>query len=242
MNPGGYGGDYGHDFIVTRQKFKTGRSAFSRRHEIVLGDLTRNADIWTSQYELHTPAQHGTAMTSEPTQEAAFTIPLSNGLTFSGTDLAQQVSAKFLWKEIFKKEFYDRPAFRGKEGDNVLDIGANMGLFALWMSPQIGSGKMCCVEPSSAFDTLEQNIQTNGLTNIRLIRCAVGAANSTLDLLEYPEFNGVNHNAQFTAAPWGSFLFGCSTAASRFRQSGQLIRAAIWHRSWTRPSSKPSAC
>lgn len=145
-------------------------------------------------------------MSLNPQDEPAFTIPLPNGLTFVGTEATQKVSAKFLSQEIFRKRFYDRPGFQGEDGFNVLDIGANMGLFALWMSPQIGSGKICCVEPSSAFDTLVENVRRNNLSNAQLIRCAAGAPDSTLELLEYPEFNGVNHNAKFTPAPWGQFF------------------------------------
>ena len=145
-------------------------------------------------------------MPSDIAPTAAFSIPLPNGLTFVGTDPAQKVSAKFLSREIFHQNFYDRPGFRGEEGFNVVDIGANMGLFALWMSPQIGSGRMCCVEPSSAYETLAENVQQNSLGNVHLIRCAAGAPNSTLEILEYPEFNGVNHNAEFTPAPWGQFF------------------------------------
>jgi FkbM family methyltransferase len=145
-------------------------------------------------------------MPTDSVHEVAFTIPLPNGLTFVGTDLAQKVSARFLSQEIFQKKFYDRPEFRGHDGQDVLDIGANMGLYALWMSPQIGSGRICCVEPTSAFDTLQENVRRNKLSNVYTIRCAAGAPDSTLELLEYPEFNGVNHNAEFTPAPWGQFF------------------------------------
>lgn len=145
-------------------------------------------------------------MSRDTAGQPAFSIPLPNGLTFFGIDAAQKVSADFLSQEIFKKKFYDRPQFRGQDGFNVVDIGANMGLFGLWMSPQIGSGRICCVEPTTAFDTLLENVCRNNLTNVHTICSAVGAANSVVELLEYPEFNGVNHNAEFTPAPWGQFF------------------------------------
>lgn len=145
-------------------------------------------------------------MPDDTAEESAFSIQLPNGLTFFGTEATQRVSADFLSREIFWKKFYDRPQFRGQDGFNVVDIGANMGLFALWMSPQIGSGRIVCVEPSSAVNTLRENVRRNDLTNVHTICSAVGAAGSTLELLEYPEFNGVNHNAEFTPAPWGMFF------------------------------------
>ena len=145
-------------------------------------------------------------MPDDTAEDSAFSIQLPNGLTFFGTDATQRVSADFLSREIFWKKFYDRPQFRGQDGFNVVDIGANMGLFVLWMSPQIGSGKICCVEPTSAFDTLSENVRRNNLSNVHMIRCAAGTPDSTLEILEYPEFNGVNHNAEFTPAPWGQFF------------------------------------
>lgn len=145
-------------------------------------------------------------MSTDDLTAPAFSIPLPNGLTFIGTDAAQKVSAKFLSREIFHKNFYARPEFQGQDGFNVVDIGANMGLFALWMSPQIGSGKICCVEPTSAYDTLSENVRQNNLANVHAIRCAAGHPDSTLEIIEYPEFNGVNHNAEFKPAPWGQFF------------------------------------
>jgi FkbM family methyltransferase len=145
-------------------------------------------------------------MSTDDLTAPAFSIPLPNGLTFIGTDAAQKVSAKFLSREIFHKNFYDRPEFQGQDGFNVVDIGANMGLFALWMSPQIGSGSICCVEPTSAYDTLSENVRQNNLSNVHAIRCAAGHPDSTLEIIEYPEFNGVNHNAEFKPAPWGQFF------------------------------------
>lgn len=145
-------------------------------------------------------------MSQQASHEAAFSIPLPNGLTFFGMESTQRVSADFLSKEIFRKKFYDRPHFRGHDGQNVVDIGANMGLYTMWMSPQIGSGKMFCVEPSNAFDTLQQNVQRNNLSNVQTIRCAAGRPDTTLELLEYPEFNGINHCADFTPSRWGQFF------------------------------------
>lgn len=133
-------------------------------------------------------------------------IPLPNGMTFVGLHSTQAVAAKFLIKEIFVRGYYDKPGFEISSGDRVIDIGANMGLFALWASPRVGDGEIVCVEPSSTMDTLQANLLQNSIHNVRTIRCAVGAKDGTFELLEYPEFNGVNHRADFVPAPWGQFF------------------------------------
>lgn len=136
----------------------------------------------------------------------SFSIPLPGGKTFYGLSPHQLVSARFLSKEIFVKGYYGRPGFECSPGDRVIDIGANMGLFALWVSPQVEHGEVVCVEPSSAMDTLQYNLRRNSINNVRAFRCAVGAEAGPLELLEYPEFNGVNHRAGFTPSPWGQFF------------------------------------
>jgi FkbM family methyltransferase len=51
-----------------------------------------------------------------------------------------------------------------KPGDAVFDIGANMGLYTVWMSQFIGEGKIHAFEPDPAnYERLEQSIFLNNL-------------------------------------------------------------------------------
>ncbi|MCW3994785.1 MAG: FkbM family methyltransferase [Candidatus Bathyarchaeota archaeon] len=63
-----------------------------------------------------------------------------------------------------------------KEGDTVLDIGANIGYYVLVESQLVGkSGKVYAVEPvSSNFRLLERNVQLNNLSNVSMFRRAFG--------------------------------------------------------------------
>lgn len=66
-----------------------------------------------------------------------------------------------------------------KEGDVVLDIGANIGYYALMESRLVSdSGKVYAIEPvSSNIQALKRNIQLNNYKNIETFHLAVGNKN-----------------------------------------------------------------
>lgn len=63
-----------------------------------------------------------------------------------------------------------------KEGDVVLDIGANIGYYALIESRLVGnSGKVYAIEPVSRnYQTLKRNVKLNARKNVDIFRLAVG--------------------------------------------------------------------
>jgi len=80
-----------------------------------------------------------------------------------------------LWfpsKDIF--EDYSLPFL--KEGDTVIDVGANIGVTVLLFKKYIGaSGKIYAFEPDpKVFGYLQSNIEMNKLENIHLFNCALG--------------------------------------------------------------------
>lgn len=80
-----------------------------------------------------------------------------------------------LWfpsKDIF--EDYSLPFL--KQGDTVIDVGANIGVTSLLFKKYIGaSGKVFAFEPDPrVFGYLKSNIEMNKLTNIHLFNCALG--------------------------------------------------------------------
>jgi len=81
-----------------------------------------------------------------------------------------------------------------KEGDVVVDIGANIGYFTLLFSELVGeSGTVYAFEPDAHnFALLEKNIDANGRTNIRPICKAVSETTGTSRLFLSSE-GGVDH-------------------------------------------------
>ncbi len=78
--------------------------------------------------------------------------------------------------EILKKEI--------KEGDVVLDIGANIGYYTLIFAKLVGdNGKVYAFEPDpESFQLLSKNVEINGYKNVILIKKAVSDKNGKTKL------------------------------------------------------------
>ncbi len=109
-------------------------------------------------------------------------------------------AANFLVREIFDRQRYRRPGFAIRRTDTVVDIGANMGLFALWAAPQAAAGRVIAVEPTDVLETLDRAARMNQLENIETLRTAVGRDGEALELVYYPGFNIVSHQPQWRPA------------------------------------------
>ncbi|HTX86492.1 MAG TPA: FkbM family methyltransferase [Candidatus Nanoarchaeia archaeon] len=94
--------------------------------------------------------------------------------------------------EYFRKNFigafsfegpYDGRDFSIKEGDFVIDAGANVGIFSMLAAELAGdSGRVFSFEPVPAVaKVLRETIDLNGRKNISLIKQGLGADNQSLD-------------------------------------------------------------
>ncbi|MGY8771666.1 MAG: FkbM family methyltransferase, partial [Pirellulales bacterium] len=111
---------------------------------------------------------------------------------------------KFILKEIFNNRTYVRPGYELSESDTVVDVGGNIGMFALWASPQVA--RVISIEPTHVIDCLEKSIAHNQIKNIDIVRTAVSDQSGNLELLHYPWFNGVTHHTSLTPSFWGQTL------------------------------------
>jgi FkbM family methyltransferase len=128
-------------------------------------------------------------------------VPLPNGLKLALQSRQQLGCANFIIKEVFPNRSYCRPGFEISPADTVVDLGANIGVFALWASPQ--ATRVISIEPTRAIECLEKSLVLNGIGNVSVVRCAVSDKPGTIELLEYPGFNAVSHSASFQPARWG---------------------------------------
>jgi len=131
-------------------------------------------------------------------------LPLPNGLKLALQSPRQEGCTKYIIKEIFRDQSYLRPGFELRPTDTVVDIGGNVGVFALWAAKQVK--RVVSVEPTSSIDCLEKSLELNEITNVSIVRCAVSDATGTIELLQYPGFSGVTHAASFRPAKWGQRL------------------------------------
>jgi FkbM family methyltransferase len=70
-----------------------------------------------------------------------------------------------LFREVFLDHCYTRRGFyRPKAGDTVLDLGANVGFFALYLQSRARGVRVHCFEPGpQAVGALRHNVAANGL-------------------------------------------------------------------------------
>ena len=119
-------------------------------------------------------------------------IPLSNGLTCHFASPLMRRTGENIVREIFTQRRYARPGFELRPTDVVVDIGANVGLFALWAAPQVS--RVISVEPApAAYDCLRVNVEANGLTNVTTVRAAAGRDGGTLDMVTSPGWEVLCH-------------------------------------------------
>lgn len=90
--------------------------------------------------------------------------------------------ASFLsaFREIFVEEIY---SFASTNKDpKILDCGANIGLSVLYFKERFPDSKLTVFEADpSIFETLKENITTNGLKDVELINKAVWSENTVLE-------------------------------------------------------------
>jgi FkbM family methyltransferase len=74
-------------------------------------------------------------------------------------------SPLFIFNEIFRQRCYTRRGFyRPHPGDTVMDLGANIGLFALYLQARAPGIRVHCFEPATQTRRrLEHNLSANGL-------------------------------------------------------------------------------
>ena len=135
-------------------------------------------------------------------------LGLPNGKACHFTSTAMRTVAKYLRWETFKRGQYSHASFDLQVDDLVIDIGANIGMFALWAEPQIPQGRLLCIEPNPyALECLRLNIRRNDLRNVTVIPAAAGAEDGTMELVSHHGWEAMAHSAALEA-PW---LFSTST-------------------------------
>lgn len=93
----------------------------------------------------------------------------------------------YIDKQIISKGVFEPASTRAinffvKEGDVVLDVGANIGYYTVLISKLVGqNGKVIAFEPTSHFgDVLRKNIAANQLTNVEVVN--YGLSNTAQDI------------------------------------------------------------
>ncbi len=78
---------------------------------------------------------------------------------------------------------YGRSGFEIRDTDIVIDVGAHIGLFALFSSQFCKNGKIYCFEPvKENFDLLKLNLELNNIRNVVAINAAISTDNGIVTI------------------------------------------------------------
>lgn len=118
-----------------------------------------------------------------PENNKILTFYLRNGQT-----VKIKAEARFLLNEIYLDRIYDIQGFDLKDCNTVLDLGANVGVFALYVASISPHATFFNFEPcSESYDMLKQNIRNN-MVKARLFKKAVTSCAG----VGYMSLNGIS--------------------------------------------------
>ncbi|HEX6097854.1 MAG TPA: amino acid adenylation domain-containing protein [Thermoanaerobaculia bacterium] len=110
---------------------------------------------------------------------------LPNGLAIVQLNRGE---TEFLYRDLFERRAYFRHGIAVEAGDRVLDVGANIGMFALACASE-APVELHCFEPNPiACEALRQNLALYA-PDARVEECALGAAGGTSPFTSYPHLS-----------------------------------------------------
>ena len=95
-----------------------------------------------------------------------------NGLKIKLRNNSTDIQA---FANVWLLEEYKKEKFLSKENDTVIDIGAHIGLYAMYISQTNKNVKIFSYEPvDENYNLLKENIEINSLDNVKIFNFAVG--------------------------------------------------------------------
>jgi FkbH-like protein/FkbM family methyltransferase len=92
----------------------------------------------------------------------------------------------YLYKEIFEDQCYLRHGIRLQDGDTVVDIGANIGLFSLFVMSRCKNSRIYAFEPAPVVhDLLKANCAAYGSNAVRALNVGVSDKRKTATFTFY---------------------------------------------------------
>ncbi len=114
-------------------------------------------------------------------------------------------SSMDIYTEIFRgDEHLLVPGFSGEDADLVIDLGANEGFYTLKMKENNPRCRVIAVEPNPlAFEVLEKNVRSNGLTDVILVNKAICDGEGTMPFEIVPHVSAIgSRDLSLEERPW----------------------------------------
>jgi amino acid adenylation domain-containing protein/FkbM family methyltransferase len=103
-----------------------------------------------------------------------------------------RTETQWLYNEIFVDQSYLKNGITLADGDCVFDVGANIGLFSLFVHQSCPNARVYAFEPiPPIFETLRNNITLYGL-NTKLLNYGLSRENGKAEFTFYPHFSAMS--------------------------------------------------
>ena len=104
-----------------------------------------------------------------------------------GSEIILRHDEERVIREIYAEGSYDKA--RISDGDTVVDVGANIGIFSIKAARQTPSGRVVSVEPAPLnLDLLRENVVRNHFDNVTIIEGAVSDHQGEASLFDHGEY------------------------------------------------------
>jgi FkbM family methyltransferase len=122
--------------------------------------------------------------------EAHLSCCLPNGLTVFSLNRNDTLT---VYRDIFEDGCYSRHGVTIGEGDCILDIGANTGLFILWLNTIGANVRVFAFEPVPAiFEVLRRNLDAHNRLPVQLFNVGISRAHGQATFAYYPRFSNAS--------------------------------------------------
>ncbi|WDK15625.1 FkbM family methyltransferase [Colletotrichum graminicola] len=113
-------------------------------------------------------------------------VNLVNGLSCYTTS---QREARLIYKEIYEDRCYD--GFNLPDSPFIIDAGANIGLFSLYIKQQCPSATILAFEPApETYKILRQNLKLNNTAGVKPYACGLSSNATAAKLVYFPHLPG----------------------------------------------------
>ncbi|MFJ4524584.1 FkbM family methyltransferase [Streptomyces sp. NPDC088810] len=100
-----------------------------------------------------------------------------------------EFEARFIYQEIFKDNNYEQPGL--PDAPFTIDVGANIGLFSLYMKQKYPAARIIAFEPAPEnYQALRQNLELHQAGDVTVYPYAVGSEAREATFTYYPAMPG----------------------------------------------------
>lgn len=133
-------------------------------------------------------------------------LRLRNNVVLGGPST---IDLAFLFHEIWVREVYTPPGYKIRAGNVIIDVGANIGVFATYAATRAHGVKVYAYEPfPENVNWLRKNIESSRLANVEIHQQAV-AGSSGVRFLQSDPKHWIMHSLSGREANGGDLAVNC---------------------------------